>query len=149
MRDRKGIYQEQKRTWTVSKATNLKLWIAVEAHFGDPGHKAFDTTLDILHRVYCWPEMSQEIEELTQACIYCNISQIREHILHAFSTAVNEEKPNEVIYADILYMKPVEENDLKYLLLTKDDISSYTGCSLAPVRTVKLQQTPFRHGSHT
>lgn len=42
------------------------------------------------------------------------------------ATAIYGGRPNEVVHINILYMGPAEKSSLKFLLLIKDDISSYT-----------------------
>lgn len=42
------------------------------------------------------------------------------------SIALHGEKSSEVIHADFLYMGTVERSELKYVLVIRDDLSSYT-----------------------
>lgn len=126
MRDGEGICWEQQRIWISIEADSLKLRIPVEIYFGERGHRSFETILDIVNRVDQLPEMHQEIKAFTQACIHFIISQNGEHILRPFSTAGRGEKLNEVVHAYFLHMGLVEEHDLKYVLLIKDFVSSYT-----------------------
>lgn len=70
--------------------------------------------------------MKKDSKEFIQSCIYRIISRNGERISRPLATALHGEKPNEVIHADFLYMGPAEENNLKYVLIIKDDICSYT-----------------------
>lgn len=42
------------------------------------------------------------------------------------ATAIQGDRPNEGIHADFLYMGPANGSNVKYLLLIKDDLSSYS-----------------------
>lgn len=126
VRDEEIIYLMEGKIWIPSIATNVKLRIEVEAHCGERGHKAFAATLHTISSEYWWPEMKQDIREFTQSCIHCIISRNGERIPRPLASALHGENPNEVIHADFLYMRPSEENDLKYVLIVKDDLSSYS-----------------------
>lgn len=70
--------------------------------------------------------MKHNVRELTQSCIHCIVSRNGERIARPLATAIHGDQPSEVVHADILYMGPAEGSQLKYLLLIKDDLSSYT-----------------------
>lgn len=124
--DDDGIHKYNQRIWVPSGANDLKLRIAVEAHCGERGHRAYDVTLEVIQRTYWWPEIKEDIKEFIQSCIHCIISRNGERIPRPLSTALHGERPNEVVHADFLYMGPSNIEGLTYVLLIKDDLSSYT-----------------------
>lgn len=70
--------------------------------------------------------MKQDVKEFLQACIHCIISKNSDRIPRPLATALHGEKTNEVVHAVFLYMGPSNCDDLAYVLLIKDDLSSYT-----------------------
>lgn len=124
-KDENGLYKKESSIWIPDEATNLKLRIVVEGHCGERGHRAYEATLEAIKETYWWSNIKQDVREFTQACIHCIISRNGERIPRPLATAIHGEKPNEVIHMDFLYMGPAEESNMKYLLLIKDDLSSY------------------------
>lgn len=125
-KNEEGTYRRNGEIWISEEPNNLKLRMAVEAHCRERGHKAYAVVMDIISKTYWWIEMKQEIGEFTQPCIHCIVLRNGKRIPHPSSTALHDEKPNDLIYEDFLYLGPVEERDLKYLLIIIDDISSCT-----------------------
>lgn len=76
---------------------------------------------------YWWQDIKQDIEEFILSCIHCIISRHGEKIPRSLPTALHGKKPNVLSHADFLYMGPAEECNLKYVLIVKHDVSSYTG----------------------
>lgn len=126
IKDDKGIWMANGKIWIPKDANSLKLRIAVAGHCGERGHRAYAATLDTIGESYWWDEMKKDVREFTQSCIHCIISRNGERIPRPLSTALHGERPNEVIHADFLYMGPPERSELKYVLVIKDDLSSYT-----------------------
>lgn len=70
--------------------------------------------------------MKEDVQKFNEACIHCIASRNGEIIPRPLSTALYGHRPNEVFHTYFLYMGPAEKSDLKYILVIKDDISSYT-----------------------
>lgn len=121
-----GIMYKDNTIWIPEKAKDLKLRIVVEAHCGERGHRAHASTLEVISSQYWWTGLKEDVREFTQACIHCIVSRNGERIPRPLSTALHGERPDEVVHANFLNMGPAEESNLKYILVVKADISSYT-----------------------
>lgn len=75
--------------------------------------------------------MKSDTKKFVQSCIHCIVSRNGERILHLLASALHGERPNEVIHSDFIYIGPAERSNLKYLLIIKYDISSYTWLGLS------------------
>lgn len=105
----------------------MKLKIANNYHAGEKGHRSYTAIMVTIDSVYWRTDIRQDIKKLIQSCIHCIVFRIEEIIPRLLSTALHEEKLNEVVHADLIYMGPAEESNVKYMLIIKDGISSYTG----------------------
>lgn len=125
-RDNEGIYRKGQQIWIPEEASDLKLRITIDAHCGERGHRAYDATLETITQSYWWADFKADVRKFTQSCIHCIVSRTGERIPRPLASALHGEKLNEVVHADFLYMGPAAGSDLKYILVIKDDVSSYT-----------------------
>lgn len=95
--------------WIPNEANDLKLRIVIDAHCGDRGHRAYDSTLEVVKRTNWWTEMKGDVEEFTQVCIHCITSRNGVKIPRPLAAALHGEKPNEMVYSDFLYMGPPDK----------------------------------------
>lgn len=121
-----GVHQMNGKIWTPNDAANLKLMIAVRSQCVENKHIAYAATIDMIDCEYWLVNMKREIKELIKSCTHCNISRHGERISRPLATAILGEKLNIVTYAKFIYMGPARRRNLKYILIIKDDISSYT-----------------------
>lgn len=70
--------------------------------------------------------MKEDVRKFSQACIHCIVSRNGENLPCLLSISLHGDRPNNVVHADFLHMAPAEKSDLKYILVIKDNISSYT-----------------------
>lgn len=103
--------------WIPDEARELKLRIAVEAHCGERGHRAYEATLDIIAETYWWNDLQRDVREFTQSCIHCIVSRTGERVPLPLAEELHGSKPNEVVHADLLYMGPSEDCDLKLCVI--------------------------------
>lgn len=121
-----GIMYNDNRIWILEKPKDLKLRIIVDPHSGGRRHRAQASTLEVISNKYSWTGLNDDVQEFPQACIHCIISRNGEQIPRTWSTALYGERPNEVVHASFLYTGQAEESSLKFILVVKDDIISYT-----------------------
>lgn len=70
--------------------------------------------------------MRADVRELAQACIHCLVSRLGDIIPRPLVTALNGQRPNEVVHTDFQYIGDAKMRDLKYILVIRDFISSYS-----------------------
>lgn len=70
--------------------------------------------------------MKMDFKEFLQSCIHCIISRHRERIPRPLSSALHGVRQNEVAHADLLYMGPAEVCNIRFVLIIKCKISTYT-----------------------
>lgn len=119
-----GIWRLNGRIVIPNNATQLKLRILVAAHCGTAGHRGAEATKQKIAGEFIWPKLSNDAKEFTQQCIHCILSRTGEKVPRPLGQALHAQRPNEVVHMDFLYMGP-SENNFKYVLLMKDDLSSF------------------------
>lgn len=82
--------------------------------------------MEIVNKLYWWSDLKEDLRAFTQSCIHCTVVNSGLRILRSLSVALHASKPNEVVHADFLYVGLAESCEIKYVLLSMDDISSYT-----------------------
>lgn len=112
--------------WTPNDSKELKLRITVEAYCGGRGNSGYKATLELIAESYWWMDVNRYVRESTQSCIHCIISRTGERIPRPISTVLHGTRSDEVVHVDFLYMGTAGGCDLKYELLIKDYISSYS-----------------------
>lgn len=125
-----GIVYNDNKIWIPERAKELKLRIIVEAHCSERGRQAHASTLEVISSQYWWTRLKEAVREFTLAYIHCIVSRNDEQIPRRLSTALQGVCPNEVVHVDFLCIEPAEESNLKYILVVKDDISSYNWLQL-------------------
>lgn len=119
------------KIWVPSSAHNIQLAIITAAHCGVSGHRGVEGTLSIAKEQFHWTRFVKH-------CIHCIVGKGGSKVPRPLSETIHGTLPNQVVHFDYLYMG-VGVNDMKYLLVVKDDISSY--CWLCP--------SPFANSEHT
>jgi len=128
--DSSGLKMLDGKIWIPDEAAELQLKLLVIAHCGQAGHRGADSTESILKETYHWTGLKEDVIEFTKACLHCIVGKTGHKIPRPISLTLHASKPNEVIHFDFLYMGHGIE-DYKYLLVIKDDLSSYLWLSLA------------------
>lgn len=77
----------------------------------------------ILKDLFYWKTMERDVEQLVKGCLHCIISRSGEINPRSLSHALHAERPNDILHLYYLYMG-LSMNNLNYLLLIKDDLSS-------------------------
>lgn len=124
--DGDGVQRIKGKVIVPKNATDLKLQILTAAHCGSSGHRGAGATANKVGAEFHWDSMTTDVKEFTQACLHCIVSRNGERIPRPLATALHGKTPNEVVHMDFLYMGVAAEQDFKYLLVLKDDLSSYT-----------------------
>lgn len=126
-RNRKwGLHQKNQRISISSEANDLKLPGVIDSHRCERGRRERSATLEVIQPTYCRMEKKNDTEEFFQLCLHCIMYGNEERITRRSSTVLHGGKLHEVVHADVLCMRPPHTSDLKYILLTEDDLSSYT-----------------------
>lgn len=116
------------KIWIPSSDSELQMKLIVVAHCGKAGHRGSDSTLSAVQSMFVWKEMRQDVEMFVRNCIHCMIGKGGNRIPRPYSCSVHAMKPNEVLHFDYLYMG-ASSKGLKYVLVLKDDLSSYVWLS--------------------
>ena len=111
--------------WIPQGELELQLKLMVTSHCGTVGHRGQDTTLSILRETFWWPGMKVDVQAFVRGCLHCLVSRAGVVIPRLLGHALHAEKPNEVVHLDFLYMGTGIDWK-KYILIIRDDLSSYT-----------------------
>lgn len=123
--DEDGLYHKKGKIWIPSDATDLKLRILIPSHCGVMGHRGVEATCSIIMENFKWRNLAADVKVFVNSYLHCVISRTGERIPRPMANKMNGRKPNEVVHMDFLYMDPNASETLKYLLLLRDDLSSY------------------------
>jgi Integrase zinc binding domain len=115
---------DQGKIWIPTNDVSMKVRLSVIAHCGRRGHRGHQVTLSAIQDHYYWKGMSKDVKVFMGSCFHCIDSAPRETTPRPRGDALHESKPNEVIHFKYLHMGP-SANDAKYVLIVKDDYSSY------------------------
>jgi hypothetical protein len=134
-----GLYKDaENRVWLPADASDLQLRICIVAHTGIGGHRGYSTTLSTIRQFFTWETMDSDVKTFCNTCLHCQSTVAGDRTPRPFGQALHASKPNEVLHMDYLYMGPSSVG-YKYLLLLKDDLSSYLW--LVPAKSADAKTT--------
>ncbi len=131
--------------WIPPQANDMKLSLIVTPHTGTAGHRGQDATLDILKSQYVWKDMAADTAVFIKSCIHCIGTRSGSRVPRPLLSTTHASKPNELIHFDYLSMGSSQSGH-KYVLVIKDDLSSYSWLCSTLKRTHILQQEQLRDG---
>ncbi|GMF18554.1 unnamed protein product [Phytophthora fragariaefolia] len=77
-------------------------------------------------RDWCWwPSLADDVSRFVRSCIHC-VATRNGREPRPYGPAIHATKPNEVIHFDYLTLPEDEDSHNKYVLVVKDDFSSFT-----------------------
>ena len=88
------------------------------------GHSGYRSTLTALRNFCTWNTIDRDVKIVFNICLLCQSAISGDKTPRLFGQALQATKPNEALHMDYLYMGPSESGH-KYLLLVKNDLSSY------------------------
>lgn len=124
--DTDGLWKIDGRTWIPKNVDHLKLKILIEGHCGGARHRRKEATRNILREGFEWDCQKGDVNEFVQNCWYCITSWAGDRIPCPLAVSLLGQKPDEVVHMDFLYMGLAEGSELQYVLVIKDDLSSYS-----------------------
>lgn len=69
--------------------------------------------------------MYGDVKEFVSDYLHCVVSRTGEKIPRPIGKALHGSTPNEVVHMDFLFMGKAATSDMKYVLIIRDDLSSY------------------------
>jgi len=132
-----NIWKKGNAIWIPDSCHELQLKIIVSGHCGEIGHRGIDATLSVIRESFYWSTMYQDVSQLVKTCYHCLVSRSGGVIPRPLGHALHGKKPNEVIHIDYLYLGKGTENK-KYVLVIRDDLSSYTWLWAAESATAEV-----------
>lgn len=118
------LFRQQGRIWIPADDQELKLKVLAISHSGMMGHRGKDSTERVVLESYTWHDMNSDISSLVHGCLDCLMKRTGEVVPRPYGHGLHGDAPNEVVHMDYLYMGK-SNSDLLYLLLIRDDLSSY------------------------
>ena len=118
------IVNEEKAIWIPPEDTNLQRRICIFGHCGRGGQRGIGTTYKNIRDYFYWRNMKSDISVFCYTCLHCQSTIGGLRIPRPLGHTLHADKPNNLIHFDFLYMYP-GEGDMKYVLIIKDDHSSY------------------------
>jgi len=119
-----GIIQYKDVIWIPSNDNSMKIRILVAAHTGLGGHRGPDVTAAAVRAHFMWKNMYEEVKSFVHSCLHCLCTSSGAVVPRPLGRALHALKPNQILHFDFCYMSPAED-DLKYVLVLKDDHSGY------------------------
>lgn len=111
--------------WIQRSANTLTVKALVSARCGNSVNRIKKTTMNTFISEYYWKNLKENLRDFAQNCIHCIITNTGKRVPRPLSTALHGRRPNEVVHMDFLYIGAAKETDLKYVLVGKDDLTSY------------------------
>ena len=109
------------KLWIPENDAELQIKLLVVSQSGAAGHRA---KLIILKETYHWKTMSEDCSAFISMCLHCLVGKSGHRILRPIALTLHATRPNEIIHFDFLYMGAGLDG-FKYILVVKDDLSSY------------------------
>lgn len=119
-----GVTLVKGAAWIPDDCIDLKLRLITVAHAGNAGHRGADSTFNAIRNNFTWADIRDDIRTFVASCLLCVLAKSGNKIPRPLSTTLHATKPNEIIHFDYLFLGE-SENDDKYALVVKDDLSSY------------------------
>ena len=116
----------------------LKVNLLVMAHRGPAGHRAQLVTKTTVHKYFTWLGIDDDVKTFCNKCLHCASTKGTIRVTRELAHAMHADRPNEIIHFDYLYMG-AGSGGLKYVLIIKDDFSSYVW--LKPATTCDAKHT--------
>lgn len=116
---------EMGAVWIASKAHNLQLRLIINAHNGTGGQRGKHAAQRIVGENFVWDRMKKDIDVFVTNFLHCLVTRTGEVIPRPLASALHGSTPNDVLYKDYLYMGNAADSDFKYVLVRRDDLSSF------------------------
>lgn len=123
--------------WISEGDLKLQMEVNFISNFGICSHIGKAATESIIRKNIQLGSLQEDLDDFVYSYIYCIISQTGEVVCNG--SALHGKSPNEIVYIDFLYMG-LDIDDLKYVLVVKDDLSGFYGLVLrvTPLETLQL-----------
>lgn len=102
----------------------MKLRILIAAHTGIGGHRSKRLTLAAVSAYFYWDNMKYDVQSFVFTCLHCLCSQTGKSVPRPLGHALHATEPNNLLHFDFCFMSK-GENGFSYVLVCKDDHSSY------------------------
>lgn len=123
--DEAAILRCNGKIWIPEDCEELKLKIMVISHTSSMGHRGIDATRSIISESFWWETLEKDLRNFIKNCLHCIVSRTGDIRPRPLASALHGSRPNEVVHIDYLYMGKEAFGNLKYILLIKDDLSSF------------------------
>lgn len=133
-----NVYTSGNKVYITIASDKLKLSILVMAHCGEAGHWGQEVTLKRIQSYLTWKGLRDDVRTFVQKCIHCEATKGSIRVPRQMSHTLHATEPNQILYFDYLYMG-AGENGYKYILILKDDFSSYVW--LVPAKAADRETT--------
>ena len=112
------------KLWVPESATKLLVERAHDHHVA--GHGGIGKTLQILRRMYYWPQMVVQVREYIRSCIICKESKpTNQNLMPTIGAEVRTERPFQKLYCDFLGKYPRSHSGHSYIFIVLDHFSKF------------------------
>ena len=137
--DDTGLYiSKNGKPWIPAECTDLKVRLLTITHAGTVGHRGADATWHILREAFHWTGQRKDVRAFVSSCLLCVMTKSGERVPRPLSSTAHALRPNEIVHFDYLFLGE-SDDDEKYVLVVKDDLSSY--CWLKPCSSANAEHT--------
>lgn len=113
------------KIWIPERDLELQLKILVISHCGSLGHRGASATESVILEDFHWKGLKGDVQKFVASCIHCIVSRSGKLVPRPLASALHATSPNEILHVDYLYMGSSTERDLQYVLVMRDDLSSF------------------------
>lgn len=106
------------------EADCLKLKLLTVKHAGKEEHRGGEATAAALREEFTWNGLTTIAKYVFSIYLLCLLSRSGAKVPRPLATTLHDEKPNDVLQFDYLYLGE-SDNDEKYVFVVKGDFSCY------------------------
>ncbi|CAM9136518.1 unnamed protein product, partial [Laminaria digitata] len=110
---------------TPEDAKELQLRLLVCGHCGEAGHRGKEATMERLRPSCYWTHMEKGVCSFVDDCLNCVDSRRGGEIPRPFGETTHGTEVNSCLHFDYLYIGTDSDDDTKYILVLKEDITGF------------------------
>lgn len=120
-----NIIYFQDRIWIPPNDAELKLRIILISHCGASGHRGKKATESMIRENFIWDSLEDDVSNFVNHCFHCITTREGDKIPRPLASTLHGSRPNEVLHMDYLFMGNSIPLDFNYILILRDDFSSF------------------------
>eukprot|EP00736_Rhodelphis_marinus_P010119 Rmarinus@m.1922 len=120
-----GLLRVDGALWVPATSRELKVKLLVTAHAGVAGHCGMERTQDRLEKMCLWEGLAGDVRAFVSSCLLCVATRPGQKVPRPLGHQLRGTMRNEVVHMDFLTMPRSHDGELRYVLVLKDDLTSF------------------------